>query len=98
MIRVWLKPDWKQILGEKVAIVQIAGGNVVSYESPPNIRLTIIDHDSLQEEIPEVLDDLGYKYNDDEDFLSDLHDDVVHVIAKTGNEDIKSIIKDILKL
>jgi len=80
---------------EKYAIVEIAGGTVSDYEISDGVRLTVVDHDNLEEELPVIVDSLGY-FEDPWDVAEYIYDDVVEYIKQTGNENIPEVVKIII--
>lgn len=94
MVRIWLKPNWKEILDEKIAIVEISGGTVSDYEISEGVRFTVIDHDNLEEELPFILESLGYE--DYDELAEEIYDDVVDIMKDTGEENLLSIVKMIM--
>jgi hypothetical protein len=99
MITVWLKYNWKEILEETpVVVIEVSGGTVSDYESPENIRVTIIDHDVLEMEIFDILNEY---YSDDDvaEKLTDMHyDQIISIMRETGDTDVESIVKDVMDL
>lgn len=91
MYKIWLKPYWKNIFHPHTAVVHIAGGAVETTVHSKDVRLTIIDHDNLLEEIPSIMQDMCYDYN------NEIYANIIQIIEETGIEDVEVVIKSLME-
>jgi hypothetical protein len=99
MIKVTLDPNWKENVEnsviEKYAAVEVVGGQVkavhVNHVDLVEVKVFLINHDLLRNEIPRELQKLGLGFN------QKAYDVVVEVMKTTGEDDVEAVVKSIFK-